>query len=139
MKHYGWACHLGRVLVGLVFVLFGVIHVMGFDDNVMTLALHSWIPMPKIFFGVFAGVEILFGLLLAFGFMEALSAWLLILATLFSAFLFAHFWDITGPEKSKILIQFLSDIAIVVLLLFFGCCKKCNHCGSTNNDQTTHQ
>ena len=76
----GWAVPVGRILLGLLFLVFGIAKLTGFDGATQMVAAGGF-PAPAFFAVVTIIFEIGGGLMLISGFHARMGAWMLILLT----------------------------------------------------------
>src|SRR3990167_10668676 len=114
----------GRIIIGLFFVIAGVVNIFQWEPNLQVLQKHAlYSPTPMLITGITA--QIVLGALLIIGLAKRTCATLLILFTLASMFLYLDFWNTTGTQEVVIFTQFLDDFAIIGgLLLVIGAAGK---------------
>ncbi len=105
-----------RVLLMVLFVLFGWQKITGFDGTVGYMASVGS-PVPGLAAAVAVVMELGVGLLIAIGFYTRPLALLLGLYTVATAFIGHHYWTMTGMEQYANMINFYKNISIVGGLL----------------------
>ena len=103
---------LGRAILGLFFVVIGVMNIIHWNMNLSVL-LKAHFPLAGIALGIALAYEIIFGLLLTLGLWQKLSSCALILFSVISAPIYLPFWTMTGVPLIATLTQFLSVIAVI--------------------------
>ena len=103
---------LGRAILGLFFVVIGVMNIIHWNMNLSVL-LKAHFPLAEIALGIALAYEIIFGLLLTLGLWQKLSSCALILFSVISALIYLPFWTMTGVPLIATLTQFLSVIAVI--------------------------
>ena len=111
---------IGRILLGLLFVVAGYGKVTGFAGFAGYLAKLGF-PAPE----VMAVLAILFelggGILLIVGWQARWAAWGLILFTVVATFAAHRFWDFEAAQRTMQQTQFLKNLAIAGGLLMVAC------------------
>jgi putative oxidoreductase len=113
---------VGRVLLGLIFVLSGFGKLTGFDGAVGYVASYG-LPMPQVLAALAIVVELGGGLLLVFGFLTRWAALALAAFTLLAAVIFHNFWAAPAAEQMMQNIQFMKNLSIaggLLILAAFG-------------------
>ena len=131
-----WSMCIGRILLGVFFVALGAVHLHNWDAAVALMTAQH-VPSPSVVLIVCTVIEILFGALLALGWLRCLSSIILILFVLFVTFYMFDFWTmVAGPARHMVMMHFLWNVGIIGGLFCAGsvrgCCKKEGSC-STNN------
>jgi putative oxidoreductase len=113
---------VGRILLGLLFLLSGFGKIGGFEGTVGYIAAQH-LPMPTVLAVLTILVEIGGGLALVTGFYTRQAALVLAGFTLLTAFVFHAFW--AAPEAAKMMqqINFLKNLSIaggMLVLAAFG-------------------
>ena len=103
---------LGRAILGLFFVVIGVMNIIHWNMNLAVLIKFNF-PLVHLALVIAIAYEILFGLLLALGLWQKLSSCALILFSVISAPIYLPFWTMTGVPLIATLTQFLSVIAVI--------------------------
>ncbi len=113
---------VGRILLGLLFVLSGFSKIVGFDGTVGYIAAKN-LPMPTIVAALTILVELGGGLALVVGFFTRQSALILAVFTLLAAFLFHNFWAADAASQMMQQINFMKNLSIaggMLVLAAFG-------------------
>lgn len=123
--HCNWAACIGRVIIGLFFIVMGVLNFMYPDAHLSVLVAHK-IPAADMVFDAWIVISIILGLLLLIGRGLKTASWILIVLTLIELPVFMNFWDFTGPAKTVMLFHFINGILVIGALLLIAGSKK--HC-----------
>lgn len=109
----------GRILLVVLFVLFGWNKLIGFGGTEQYMAA-TGAPAPAMFAVVAIVMELVVGIVIAIGFKTRPLALLLALYTLGTAFIGHHYWTQSGMEQFVNVINFYKIISIIggLLLLF---------------------
>ncbi len=113
---------VGRILLGLIFVLSGFGKIAGFEGTVGYIASQN-LPMPSVIAVLTILVELGGGLALVFGFYTRQAALLLAGFTLLAGFVFHAFWAAPEAMKTMQQINFMKNLAIaggMLVLAAFG-------------------
>ncbi len=113
---------VGRILLGLLFVLSGFSKIAGFDGTVGYIASKG-LPMPSIVAALALVVELGGGLALMFGFYTRQVAFVLAAFTLLAGIIFHNFWAVDAAMKMNQQIHFLKNLSItggMLVLAAFG-------------------
>lgn len=112
---------LGRILLGLIFVIAGFGKVGGFDGTVGYIASNG-LPMPQVVAALTILVEVGGGLALAFGLFTRWAALGLAVFTLLAAVIFHNFWAVPEAQMMMERNNFLKNLSIVGgMLVLFAC------------------
>jgi putative oxidoreductase len=113
---------VGRILLGLIFVLSGFQKLMGFSGLAPTLAAKG-LPMPEVLAVITVAIELGAGLLLVVGWKARWAAFLLFLFIIPVSLTFHNFWTMEGAAAAMNKIQFLKNVSIMggmLVLAAFG-------------------
>jgi putative oxidoreductase len=113
---------VGRVLLGLIFVLSGFQKLMGYSGLVATLT-GKGLPMPEVLGVLTVAIELGTGLLLVVGWKARWAALLLFLFVIPVSLTFHNFWTMEGAQAAMNKIQFLKNVSIMggmLLVAAFG-------------------
>jgi putative oxidoreductase len=113
---------VGRVLLGLIFILSGFGKIAGFDGTVGYIAAKG-LPFPALVAALTIVVELGGGLALAAGLYARQAALVLAVFTLLTALIFHNFWAAPAAEHMGQQINFLKNLAIaggMLVLAAFG-------------------
>ena len=113
---------VGRILLGLIFVLSGFSKIAGFDGTVGYIASKG-LPMPTLVAALTILVELGGGLALVVGFYTRQAAVALALFTLLTGFIFHNFWAADDASKMMQQINFMKNLSIaggMLVLAAFG-------------------
>ena len=109
---------VGRILIGLIFLVAGVRKVMGFAGAVAYLAKLGF-PAPEVMAVIAIVIEIGGSILLIVGWRTRWAAWLLVLFVVVAAFAAHRFWEISDAGQFyNQMNHFLKNVAIVGGLLY---------------------
>ena len=109
---------VGRILIGLIFLVAGVRKVMGFAGTVAYLTKLGF-PAPEVMAVIALIIEIGGSLLLIVGWRTRWAAWLLTLFVVVAAFAAHRFWEISDAGQFyNQMNHFLKNVAIVGGLLY---------------------
>ncbi|WDD94067.1 DoxX family protein [Burkholderia sp. FERM BP-3421] len=110
---------VARVMMVLLFVLFGWQKLVGFHDAVAYMA-STGAPLPALAAVIAVVMELVVGLLLAAGFYTRPLALLLALYTLGTAAIGHRYWSMTGLAQYDNMIHFYKNVAIAGGLLLLA-------------------
>jgi len=109
---------VGRILVGLIFLVAGVRKVMGFAGAVAYLTKLGF-PAAQAMAVIAIIIEIGGSILLIVGWRTRWAAWLLALFVVIAAFAAHRFWEVSDPGQfNNQLNHFLKNLSIVGGLLY---------------------
>lgn len=110
---------LARVLLMLLFVLFGWQKMNGFDGTVSYMS-SSGLPLPSISAAVAVIIELFLGLLLLLGLLTKPVALVLALYSFITAFIGHAYWNFSGMEQYVAMINFYKNMGLTggFLLMF---------------------
>lgn len=111
---------IGRVLLGAIFVIAGIMKIIHFGEHVQLMASKSMSFIHVSLIGAML-IEIIAGLCLIFGYQAKLAAFLLFLFLIPTTAIFHDFWNLAEPERGVLMIMFLKNLAIMGGLLFIAC------------------
>jgi putative oxidoreductase len=107
---------LARVLLSLLFILFGWQKLAGFSGTVGYMTSVG-APAPTVFAIVAVVMEFAVDIAIVLGFCTRLLALLLALYTLGAAFIGHHYWTMTGVEQYANMVNFYKNLSIIGGLL----------------------
>jgi putative oxidoreductase len=107
---------LARILLMVLFVLFGWSKLTGFSGTVAYMASEG-LPLPTLVAAVVVIMEFFVGLAILLGFYTRPLALLLALYTLGTALVGHHYWTMTGADQMANMINFYKNLAIIGGLL----------------------
>jgi putative oxidoreductase len=113
---------IGRILLGLIFVLSGFGKIAGFDGTVGYIA-SAHLPLPSVVAVLTILIELGGGLALVTGFFTRQTAVILAVFTVLAGFIFHNFWDADSAQKMAQQINFLKNLSIaggMLVLAAFG-------------------
>ncbi len=110
---------VARVMMMVLFVLFGWQKLVGFHDAVAYMA-STGAPLPALAAVIAVVMELAVGLLLAAGFYTRPLALLLALYTLGTAAIGHRYWSMTGLAQYDNMIHFYKNVAIAGGLLLLA-------------------
>jgi putative oxidoreductase len=109
---------VGRILIGLIFLVAGIRKVMGFAGAVAYLTKLGF-PAPEVMAVIAIIIEIGGSILLIVGWRTRWAAWLLALFVVIAAFAAHRFWELTDPgQYVNQLNHFLKNLSIIGGLLY---------------------
>lgn len=109
--------NLGRVLLGIYFILPGISKFLLFESN-FDLVLERQVPFPTFSLFLIGALQIIFGLLLILGRKVSLSSLVLVIVTLLINFYIHDFWNISGEVSQQHETQnFIKNLGIIAGLL----------------------
>ena len=108
---------LGRVLLGIYFLLPGISKFLLFESN-FDLVVERQVPFPTFSLFLIGVLQIIFGLLLILGRKVSLSSLVLVIVTLLINFYIHDFWNMSGEESQQHETQnFIKNLGIIAGLL----------------------
>jgi putative oxidoreductase len=113
---------VGRILLGLIFVLSGIGKIAGFEGTVGYVA-KGGLPMPELVAALTILIELGGGLMLVFGFFTRWAAFALAVFTILAALVFHNFWTATDAMRMGQETNFLKNLSIaggMLVLAMFG-------------------
>ena len=102
---------VGRVLLGLIFVLSGFAKISGFDGTAGFIASKG-LPLPQLVAALTIVVELGGGLALMAGLYTRQAVVALAAFSLLAGFIFHNFWAVPQPEQMAQQINFMKNLAI---------------------------
>ena len=113
MKDYADTLALvGRILLGLIFVLSGFEKLTDFPGTAGYIASKG-LPMAQVLAALSVAIELGGGILLAVGWKARWAALVLFLFTIPITLVFHNFWAMTGADAAMNKIQFLKNVSIM--------------------------
>jgi putative oxidoreductase len=113
---------VGRILLGLIFVLSGFQKLMGFSGVVANIT-GKGLPLPEVLAVLTVAIELGAGLLLVVGWKARWAALLIFLYIIPVSLTFHNFWTMEGAQAAMNKIQFLKNVSIMggmLLVAAFG-------------------
>ena len=113
---------VGRILLGLIFVLSGFAKISGFDGTAGYIASKG-LPLPQLVAALTIVVELGGGLALMAGLYTRQVVVVLAGFTLLAGVIFHNFWAVPQPEQMAQQINFMKNLAIaggMLVLAAFG-------------------
>jgi putative oxidoreductase len=107
---------LARLLIALLFLIFGWEKLTGFSETVQYMA-HVGAPLPALSAAIAVAMELFVGIAIVLGVYTRPLALLLALYTLGTAVIGHHYWTMTGMAHLENEIQFYKNISIIGGLL----------------------
>ena len=107
---------VARVLIALLFLVFGWGKLTGFSGTVQYMA-HTGLPMPTIAAAIAVIMEFFVGVALVVGLFTRPLSLLLAVYTLATAFIAHHYWTMSGMAHFENEINFYKNISIIGGLL----------------------
>jgi putative oxidoreductase len=103
---------VGRIMLGVIFVLAGFEKLTGFSGVVGQIA-GKGLPMPQVLAALTVAVELGAGLLLVIGLKARWAAFLLFLFIIPVSLTFHNFWTMEGAAAAMNKIQFMKNVSIM--------------------------
>jgi putative oxidoreductase len=103
---------VGRILLGLIFVLSGFQKLMGFSGVVAAIA-GKGLPMPEVLAAITVAIELGAGLLLVIGLKARWAAFLLFLFIIPVSLTFHNFWTMDAAQAAMNKIQFMKNLSMM--------------------------
>jgi putative oxidoreductase len=103
---------VGRILLGLIFVLSGFQKLMGFSGVVGQIA-GKGLPLPEVLAALTVAIELGGGLLLVIGLKARWAAFVLFLFIIPVSLTFHNFWTMEGAAAAMNKIQFMKNVSIM--------------------------
>ena len=110
---------IARILMVVLFVLFGWKKLTGFDATVGYMT-HADLPLPQVAAAIAVIMELVVGLAIAVGFYTRPLALLLALYTLATAVIGHHYWTMSGAEQYGNMINFYKNVSIAGAFLLLA-------------------
>ena len=107
---------IARVLLAILFVLFGWSKLTGFSGTIAFMVTEG-APLPTVAAVIAVVMELLVGIAIALGFYTRPLAYLLALYTLATAFIGYHYWTMPDAERMANMINFYKNLSIAGGLL----------------------
>ncbi|AXL49454.1 membrane protein [Paraburkholderia caffeinilytica] len=107
---------VARVLLMVLFVMFGWLKLTGFSGTVAYMT-STGAPAPELSAIIAVVMELVVGIALLVGFYTRPLALLLAIYTLGTAFIGHHYWNMTGAMQYDNMIHFYKNISIMGALL----------------------
>ena len=107
---------VGRILLVLIFVIFGYTKVGGFDGTAGYIASKG-LPMPSVVAALTIALELGAGLAIVFGIFTRWAALALAVFTLLAAIIFHNFWAVPEAQKVMQMTHFMKNLSMVGGLL----------------------
>lgn len=131
-----WLALLGRIIIGALFLISGLMMVKYWASMVQVVA-STKLPYPAFFLGGAIILEVLGGVSVILGYRTRLGAWLLIIFLAAATYLFHSFWKVDASHADAVREEFVRNIVYLgalFLLAAFGpggysidasrCCRK---------------
>jgi putative oxidoreductase len=108
-----------RILLALLFIIFGWIKLTGFSGTVIYMAA-TGAPVPALSAAIAVFMECFVGLAILLGLATRPLALLLLLYTAATAIIGHHYWTMTGMAQFEAMINFYKNVSIMggLLLLY---------------------
>jgi putative oxidoreductase len=108
-----------RILLALLFIIFGWKKLTGFSGTVIYMAA-TGAPVPVLSAAIAVVMEFFVGLAILLGIATRPLALLLLLYTLATAIIGHHYWTMTGMGQFEAMINFYKNVSIMggLLLLY---------------------
>ncbi len=108
---------LGRILLGLIFVIAGFGKITGFEGTIGYMAAYN-VPMAQVLAVLTIIVELGGGILLIVGWKARWAALALFVFVLIVSPIFHGFWAVPEEQKQLQMVMFLKNLAIMGGLLY---------------------
>ncbi|MGH6628667.1 MAG: DoxX family protein [Burkholderiales bacterium] len=115
VKQYGPL--VGRILLGLIFVIAGIGKLTGFEGTVGYMQAHS-VPMAQILAVASTIIELGGGIMLIIGWKAHIGAAALFLYVLILSPIFHGFWAVPAEQQQLQMYMFLKNLAIMGGMLY---------------------
>lgn len=112
-----YACLIGRILIGQLFLLAGISKIGQFGQLAAGIAAKGW-PASQVALIITIIIEIGGAVMLILGWRAKLAAAAIFLWIIPVTFTFHNFWNMTGPVAYVNQIMFQKDLALMGGLLF---------------------
>jgi putative oxidoreductase len=103
---------VGRILLGLIFVLSGFKKLMAFSGLVASIT-GKGLPLPEVLAVLTIAIELGAGLLLVIGWKARWAAFLIFLYIIPVSLVFHNFWAMEGAQAAMNQIAFLKNLSIM--------------------------
>jgi putative oxidoreductase len=103
---------VGRILLGLIFVLSGFKKLMAFSGLVASIS-GKGLPMPEVLAVLTIAIELGAALLLVIGWKARWAAFLIFLFIIPVSLVFHNFWAMEGAQAAMNQTQFLKNLSIM--------------------------
>ena len=111
---------IGRILIGIYFLLPGIAKVFLFSAN-LEVVIAKEVPFPTFSLSVVAMAQIIYGSYIIFGKHLRISSIALAITTLLINFYIHDFWNLTGdPSQAHETQNFVKNIGILAGLLILS-------------------
>lgn len=107
---------LARLLLMVLYVIFGWSKLIGFSDSVAYMTSVG-VPLPTVTAGIAVIMEFVVGLAIVVGFYTRPLALLLGLYTIAAAVIGHQFWNLIDPQRIDAMINFYKNVSIAGGLL----------------------
>jgi putative oxidoreductase len=108
---------VGRVLLGLIFVIAGVGKMTGYAGTMGYMASHG-LPMAQLLLPLTILVEVGGGLMLILGWNARFGAGVLFLFVIPTTLVFHNFWAVPADQMQNQMTHFLKNVAIMGGMLY---------------------
>jgi putative oxidoreductase len=115
---------IGRVLVSLVFIVFGFIQITNIGDYIANPAIGKFSALtdgvlaPAVIAYLVAAIDFLGGILILVGYQTRWAAMVLIAFVIGTLLVVHTFWMMDGPARAANQAHFYKNLAIIGALLF---------------------
>src|SRR3954465_2673823 len=106
-----WAL-VGRVLLGLLFLVYGVIKITSIAGTTGYMTKQG-LPAPELFAWAAALIELVGGALGIIGWQPRRVAWALAAYTLVATGIGHRFWEFDGPARGPQMANFFKNVSII--------------------------
>jgi putative oxidoreductase len=110
---------IARVLLVVLFVIFGWSKLTGFSGTVAYMASLA-MPLPTVAAAITVVAEFFFGIAIAIGFYTRPVALLLAVYTLVTALIGHHYWTMVDTARAENMINFYKNVSIMGGLLLLS-------------------
>ena len=111
---------IGRVLIGVYFLLPGLAKILLFSDN-LSVVISKEVPFPSFSLSLIAITQIVCGIWIIFGKNIKVSSISLVITTLLINFYIHDFWNLKGsPDQGHEIQNFVKNLGILAGLLILS-------------------
>lgn len=111
-----WAALIGRVLISLIFISFGILKVIDYNST-LAIVTHSGFPWPKLLLILGIVFELVGGILVFFGWFARFGAVLLLIFVLAISFIH-NFWIYQYQEATNQMYHLIKNLPVIGGLLY---------------------
>ena len=112
---------VARLLMGTLFVLFGIRSILGFAGSVGYFTKLGF-PFPEAMVVIAIIVQLVAGILLIIGWRTRAAAWVLVLYVVVATFMAHRYWEYDAAQYVAQMTNFYKNLAIIGGLLCLSAC-----------------